>query len=53
MSVGAVGELRDALDTLIKDESLRHSMGLAGLKKATDVFDEKTVIARQISELSL
>ena len=53
VSVGAVGELRDALDTLIKDESLRHSMGLAGLKKATDVFDEKTVIARQISELSL
>jgi glycosyltransferase involved in cell wall biosynthesis len=53
VNAGVVGELRDALDTLMKDESLRISMGLAGSEKAMELFDEKTVIARQITALSL
>ena len=53
VSVGAVEELREALSELIKDETLRVSMGAAGLERARRTFDEKRVLARQISELSL
>ena len=53
VDVGAVESLRKALDTLIKDEPLRHSMGQAGLRRASVLFDESSVIAGQIKELSL
>ena len=53
VDVGAVEGLRKALDTLIKDEPLRHSMGQAGLRRASVLFDESSVIAGQIKELSL
>ena len=53
VSVGSVEELREALSELINDEALRGSMGTAGLERARKTFDEKIVLARQISELSL
>ena len=53
VDVGAVEGLRKALDPLIKDEPLRHSMGQAGLRRASVLIDESGVIAGQIKELSL
>ena len=48
-----INRINVSLDTLIKDEPLRHSMGQAGLRRASVLFDESSVIAGQIKELSL
>ncbi len=53
VDVGVVWGLRDALDTLVNDGKLRHSMGHEGFQRARELFDESSVLARQIDELSL
>jgi len=53
VDVGAVKGLRNALDTLINDENLRLSMGQAGFQRASKLFNESSVLARQVEELSL
>ena len=53
VEVGSVEGLRKALEILINDEPLRRSMGQAGRLTASKLFDESSVIAGQIKELSL
>jgi glycosyltransferase involved in cell wall biosynthesis len=45
--------LANALQALAADEGLRHRMGQAGLARATRLYDEDLVIARQLDHLGL
>ena len=45
--------LAEALEKLVRDRSLRVHMGAAGRARALKLFDEKTVIARQMELLGL
>jgi len=45
--------LAEALEKLVRDRSLRAHMGAAGRARALKLFDEKTVIARQMELLDL
>ncbi len=51
--VGDTGALARALGRLAGDGALRRQMGDAGLARARDRYDEKTVVARQIDHLGL
>lgn len=53
VDVGDVQGLRNALSSLINNGQLRQSMGQAGFQRASKLFDESSVLARQIKELSL
>ncbi|MBJ26653.1 MAG: glycosyltransferase family 1 protein [Alphaproteobacteria bacterium] len=45
--------LEIAIDELAKNISLRKSMGVAGYKRAIDLYDEKLVIQRQLFQLGI
>jgi len=46
-------ELARGLQSLVADSALRKRMGMAGLTRARDLFDEQKVIARQLDHLGV
>lgn len=51
--VGDAAALAEALNRLVADEALRRRWGAAGRERALKLYDEKAVIARQLSRLGL
>jgi glycosyltransferase involved in cell wall biosynthesis len=51
--VGDTEALAAALDRLVRDAGLRAREGAAGRKRALELYDERTVVARQLSLLGL
>jgi glycosyltransferase involved in cell wall biosynthesis len=51
--VGAANDLSAALQKLIEDSAMRSRMGVAGLNRARDLYDEAKIIRRQLEHLGL